>query len=796
MPNVRLAGLILASCFGIFSTAAQVTESPRLPDIPRLDGSLILPTGWSLRPVGKHIELPGDLPLKMAFSDDKKLLYVVTGGFHNHGVSVIDVQSQTLVQTIGLPNAWAGLAVDGKKLYVSGGLAKIRTFSTEPTLTRGDDIGGSTPLREHRSLFKGGLIKTGDALFVASTSTDEVLKMAGTPEEVVARVKVGYHPYSLALSPDGKTLAASNWGDTSVSLIDLNRFSESKRVVVGIHPNELIYGLDGRLFVANAGSNSVSVIAEGQVRETIRTSLKADDLVGSTPDALALSPDGKTLFVANADNNSVAVVDVSKSESRIKGFIPTGWYPTSLAVTPDGKQLLVGVGKGLGFYANETANTKIARQTYDHKFRYDYIGGLLKGFVSFVNIPSDSQLKNLTHQVAISFPSPAKAGVSSKETRGITKNVFSKIKHVLYVIRENRTYDQVFGDEPRGNGEPRIVMFGKKVTPNAHALASKFVLLDNTYCSGEVSEDGHQWCNAAYATHFTERAWENSYSGHSEPDADERLTASPAGYLWDKCRKKGLDYYSYGEFASFRSTPDHAPEYNGTPGLDGHASLAWSQAGDRDTDRLKVFLDDLKGAEKTGKWHDYMVMSFGEDHTHGLSSGSFTPWACVASNDQALGKMVDAISHSRFWKDTAIFVIEDDAQDGPDHVDAHRTVALVVSPYTKRNHVDSTMYTTVGMLKTMELILGLDPMTQFDETATPMVRSFTDKPNFEPYTALPPETDVNAKNGTGPLSRASSRLDFSGYDRANPQELNRILWEATHPGVPMPAPVRSARVSG
>ena len=349
-----------------------------------------------------------------------------------------------------------------------------------------------------------------------------------------------------------------------------------------------------------------------------------------------------------------------------------------------------------------------------------------------------------------------------------------------------------------GNGEPKLTLFGEKVTPNAHALTRKFVTLDNLYCDGEVSEDGHQWTNAAYATDFNQKAWTNSYSKRGEPEADERLMDSPAGYLWDNCARHGKTFRSYGEMASFVSTPESEPKVKATGSLTGHASMEWLAAknkGARDPEKAEIFIKELKEAEKTGQWPNFMVMALGEDHTQGLTPGAFTPFARVGSNDQALGMIVEAVSRSKFWNETAIFVIEDDAQNGPDHVDAHRTVGLVLSPWVKRGVVDSTMYTTSSMVRTMELILGLPPMTQFDAAATPMYFSFTTDAKSEPIPNVAPKVDLLSHNpAAGPGARASLKLDFSDIDRADPDELNRILWEAIRPGQPMPAPVRSARL--
>ncbi len=828
--TAALAGFGLSYSHHATYAAKPVT----LPDLPDAKGTgTRLPNGWQITPAGTPIALPGDLPLKMLFSPDGKHLLVSTAGYHDQGVSVIDPAALKVTQSVNLGKDWAGMCFDaeGDDLYVSGGgtpdaeflagAAKLGTMPAmlesfhHPILHLGFENGVLTPKKPIDILglaetpasvvrFVAGLATGPDeALYAVNLQTDTVYKLAGHPRTVAASAKVGYRPYAVVLSPNGQTLAVSNWGGESVSLLRAADLKETARIAVGSHPNEMVYAKDGRLFVANAGSNSVSVLVNNAVCETIKTSLSPRDLVGSTPDALAVSPDGRRLYVANADNNDVAVVDISNAEeSRVLGFIPTGWYPSALAIAPDGRTLYVGTGKGLNSRANPQATipyTKTQGRTFD------YIGGILSGTVSAVRLPDAAGLKAYTQQVLANVPNSPLApnnggtgkGSFAPPSLGAGGNALHKIKHVVYIIRENRTYDQVFGDMKRGNGDPNLVLFGQNVTPNAHALAQHYVLLDNLYCNGEVSEDGHEWCDAAYATDFTERAWPNSYSGRGEPDADDRLTASPAGYLWDLCAKHGLTYQTYGEGADFTATPNAPPVFTGERGLKGHARAAWNAISfDRhDTERAALFLSDLHTAEKTGVWPQFTIMSLGEDHTQALKAGKYTPSAHVAGNDQALGQIVEGVSRSRFWKNTAIFVIEDDAQNGPDHVDAHRTVGLLISPYVKRHAVDSTQYTTASMVRTMELILGLPPMTQYDQHATPMLLCFTPAADMTAYADLKPQVDLEAKNpskGTG--ETASAKLDLSEPDRADPDALNAILWNALKPGVKMPAPVRSARL--
>ena len=321
----------------------------------------------------------------------------------------------------------------------------------------------------------------------------------------------------------------------------------------------------------------------------------------------------------------------------------------------------------------------------------------------------------------------------------------SPIKHVIYIIKENRTYDQVFGDMADSNADPSLVMFGEEISPNHHQLARDFVLLDNLYCNGQVSRDGHPWSTMAYNTDYVARDWTLTYSGREgvEDDEDGDLANAPSGYIWDACARAGLTYRSYGEYGRRVSQPDGSVRVEGAvPGLTGHMCPDYGVPKapgqrSRDTDNVEIFLKEFREFEKQGNLPKFIVMSLGEDHTSGTSPGAFTPEACVASNDLALGRLVEAVSHSKYWPETAIFVIEDDAQNGPDHVDAHRTIGLVISPYTKRKTLDSTQYTTVSMLRTIELILGLAPLSQYDAAANPMFGSFTDKADLTPYTHVP-----------------------------------------------------------
>ena len=437
---------------------------------------------------------------------------------------------------------------------------------------------------------------------------------------------------------------------------------------------------------------------------------------------------------------------------------------------------------------------------------YPYIGTTLSGSLAVVPIPDEAKLAAYTESVYKNCPYSDKLLTDAPypEKTAIPTKVGdpSPIKYVLYIIKENRTYDQVFGDIPKGNGDPSLVMFGREVTPNHHKLAEEFVLLDNLYCNGHVSADGHPWSTMAYNTDYIARNWALTYSSRVgvDDDDDGDLANAPAGYLWDSCARAGLSYRSYGEYGRRVSQPDGTFKMEGrVPGLLGHFSPNYGLPTapgkkNRDTDNADIFLSEYREYEKNGTIPRFMVMSLGEDHTTGTRPGTFTPQACVASNDLALGRIVDALSHGKYWKETAIFVIEDDAQNGPDHVDAHRTAGLVISPYTKRKVVDSNQYSTVSMIRTMELILGLPPLSQFDAAARPMFASFTDKADLTPYDHEPARIDLNAVNAqTAYGADRSMKMDFDEYDKIDDFELNEILWRSIKgKDAPLPPAVRRA----
>jgi YVTN family beta-propeller protein len=796
----RIVTVAVAMALGLLSQAKGAADqtvggSPTdlIANAKLSDGQTMLSSGWKLSPAGTATQLAGDMPTRMLLTSDGKYLLTATGGYTEHGISVVEVSTGKMIDHVTVPATFAGMCIDptGKHVRLSTGGTNTTVCLYSFAFDNGhlkSEPGIVIPEIPRTNRFIGGLAAGADgSTFIASIQENKIYRLNADGKPAIA-TEVGYRPCAIHLSPDGTTLAVANWGDQSITLLDSATMKSIGKVTVGSHPAAVAWNSDGRIFVANAGGDTVSVVSRKTmtVIENIRTSLDFQVKVGSTPVALAVDTAGKRLYVANADNNDVAVVDISDDdESKVLGFIPTGWYPCALATSVDGKMIFIGTGKALDkFAANSESKT--------------YIGNLLTGHVSFVTSPDEKTLAGYTRQVLANTPVPRTADQLTKAQASVLAETFGKIKHVVYVIKENRTYDQVFGDMPQGNGDPSVTMFGEKVTPNHHAIARQWVLLDNLYCNGEVSYDGHAWCDAAYANDFNERSWTNTYSKRAGVDADDRLERSPGGYIWDDALAHHLSFMSYGEGAQFISTPDQAPDVNDKSMSAGMISQAWQKAGWRmdsgqsDYKRMNIFIDDLHAAEKTGNWPALTVMSLPQDHTAGRRVGKTTPDACVASNDLAVGMLVDAVSHSKFWPETAIFIIEDDAQNGQDHVDAHRTVGLVISPYTRRGMVDHTMYTTSSMVRTIELMLHLPPMSQYDAAATPMFASFTTTADLRPYELKKQQIDLAAKNPPRNAgAKASAMLDWSDLDRADPDKLNQILWEYFKPGTPMPAPVRS-----
>ncbi len=805
----------------LLALSAHAQDAPRYPG--PVEGGFLLPNGWTVTPVGDQIALT-DLPLNIVPLPDNRHALVASSGYNAHELVLVDLETRARVHETTARESWFGLTTnaDANTIWWSGGGGDIvHQFQlTDQGFQRiGPNELNSTLKKakaDANTTFRSGLCLSpdGQTLYSLDIDAGTITFQPAAGKGPIRTAPLGGKPYDVTANRAGSRLYVSDWARRLVLEVDPEDLRIVGRIPVGEHPNQLaLHPTDDRLFVACASSNNVSVIdtRRGLLIETIHTALFPRAPEGSTPDALAVSPDGKTLYVANADNNCIAVIDIDQpGDSQVKGFIPTGWYPTAVAVTPDGKTLLVGVGKGNQTRPNPIdggPGLNLGAQLSRRALPWPYIGTTLSGSLSIVPVPDAKQLVAHTEQVYRNCPYTDRLLGEAKtpaEPSPIPTKVGdpSPIKHVIYVIKENRTYDQILGDLEQGNGDPSLVMFGREITPNHHKLAEDFVLLDNLYSNGHVSADGHPWSTAAYNTDYLARNWALTYSLREGIDDDDEgnLSHAPSGFLWDACARAGLSYRSYGEYGGRISEPDGTFRMEGrVPGLIGHMSPQFGlvPAGKsevRDTDRLEAFLEEFRAYEQNGDLPRFIVISLGEDHTFGTAPGRPTPQACVAGNDLALGRLVEAVSKSRYWPETAIFVIEDDAQNGADHVDAHRTVGLVISPFTKRKSVDSTQYQTVSMIRTMELILGLPPLSQFDAAATPMFASFTNAPDLTPYDHLPAQLDLEARNTK--LSYGadrSERMDFSEFDRIDDFELNEILWRVVKGSdAPLPPPVRRA----
>ena len=801
------------------SADEPVPDRPKvtLPGITR-EGSVLLPNGWSIRPAGHQTRL-GDFPVLIAVHPTEPVLAVLHAGYGEHEVMTVDAKDGKVIGRVAMAETFSGLvwSKDGRKLFAGGGWDDV-VYAFD----HADGLLSNRVTLSYPAALKGGgrrgvaclaVSADGKTLWAANVFGHTVARFDTTGSgKLVGEWPLGEStfPYGLALDESNQRLYVSLWGAASVAVLDTEKGEVVRRFPTEEHPNEMLLARGGKvLYVANANRNTVAVCdtTTDKTVEIIGTAIDPRAPAGCTPSSLALSPDESVLFVANANTNDLAVVNVKDvGGSTPLGFIPTGWYPTSVRLSLDGKTLYVANGKGASSKANRDGPNPLARGGTD-KTR-EYIGGLFQGTLSVLPVPGPREMAGYSRTVYECSPlrrsDPLSVtGPEPEKGHPIPAKVGdpSPITHCIYVIKENRTYDQVFGDMPEGNGEPSLCLFPERVTPNHHALAREFVLLDNVYVDGEVSADGHEWTMGAYASDFVERTWPLSYRGDRRvpyPAEGHMAIARPhGGYLWDRAAEKGVSYRSYGEFVENGPSPDD-PATTKIKALRGHFDpkfrsydLAYP-----DVKRADRFLEELAGFEKAGEMPRLIVLRLPNDHTSGTSPGKPTPTAYVADNDLALGRVIEGLSKSRFWKHTAVFVIEDDAQNGSDHVDAHRTVALAISPYVKRRSVDSTMYSTSSMLRTVELCLGLEPMSQFDAAARPMANAFTAVPDFSPYTARPAGVDLDARNtATAWGAEASKRLNLEVEDRADDLIFNEIIWKSVKgASSPMPPPVRAAFV--
>jgi YVTN family beta-propeller protein len=791
-----LATFTIVACQQSPRTGADATSE--------LTGAPRLPTGARLDPVAGSWAV-GSMPLAMALAPGGGQIVVLLNGWREQGIQVIDRRTGQIAQTLLQPAAFLGLAFspDGRSLYTSGGNQDVvyRYDWTGGRATLADSVALAVkqPNRSGTSYPAGiGVSRDGTHLYVAENLFDSVAVVDVASKRVVQRFATERYPYGVAVAPDGRVFVSA-WGGNTIAMFKPNAdgtLQDDGRLRVARHPSALALSADGsRLFVASGSTDRVSVVdrrAKRVVME-INDAPPAGPREGSTPNALALDAAGTRLFVAEADNNAIGVFDLSDGTSGVAGAtgrdsltgrVPVEWYPT--AIIAAGDTLIVANGKGRGTSPNRDYPHP---GTGVHTTRpRTYTLGQLSGSVIAVPLAraSRSELSGLTSRVE-----------RANGWRDVTRDAtYPPFEHVVYIIKENRTYDQVFGDMPQGDGDTSLLFFPRANSPNHHALAERFGLFDRFFVNAEVSPDGHNWSMAAYATDYLEKTVPSNYSDRgrtydyegtnrnrvpSEQAAED--AAEPAsGYLWDLVQRKGLTLRNYGEFV----IPDRANPAAGMPaGYRGNKPfLAANTNRDfpsfdmdiPDQRRADIWLREFQDYVQRGTMPSLMIVRLPNDHTAGARAGAPTPQAYMADNDLALGRIVEAISKSPFWRNTLIAVLEDDAQNGPDHVDSHRSVLLMISAYSRAGAVHRFTNTT-DVLATMEEVLQLDALSQFDHFGRPLREIWTTSPDLKPYTALVPSVSLDAKNPSGGRgARESEKLDFDFEDVADETAFNRILW--------------------
>jgi YVTN family beta-propeller protein len=812
-------GIVLAAvCAGVLSSQPAWKEQVgRAPD-----GSFIVSSGWRVKPAGRQVPLD-TLPMTMKLSKDGKYLVVLNGGYRPPSIIVLSASDMHEVSRVPVADAWLGLAVapDGK-IYAGGGSrATVFEFTLSPD-------GRIAPARELVAVpqeqrqwedFIGdvAISPDGRAIYASNLYRDSIVVFDAKSGAIAGKIKTGRRPYRILFHPDGKSFFVSSWSDGTVYLHDATSGEQLNRIRLGPHTTDMLLSdrkpqnaedaPPYRLFVTASNTNSVFVVNVGtsdmKLAETLNVAITPMHPLGMTPSALALSPDQTKLYVACSDANAVAVADVSEARSRVTGFIPSGWYPTAAHVLADGRLLILN-GRGLQSYPNpDYAGPRQAATAHQGDARRYYVGSMQTGTLSVIDPFNDDQLDKYS-QTAISQQHYSDDDLDinnlPKDSVIVSRpEKHSPIEHVIYIIKENRTYDQVFGKIGKGNSDPSLCLFDESAAPNHYKLAREFVLFDNFYVNSDVSADGHNWATASIAPDYVQKLWPNEYASrrkHYDFEGEEPANSPPAGYIWNNALSAGLSMRNYGYWAVNKPKP--GPDGVQIEKVNDPALLPVTNMKYRnfdldypDTERAKTFLDDVKQFEAQNKMPNFMILRLGNDHTNGTSPGKLAPLALFADNDYALGMIVDGVSHSKFWASTAIFVIEDDAQNGPDHVDSHRSPMLAISPYTHRGIVDSSMYNQSSILRTMELILGMRPLTHYDAGAKPLIAAFAATPNSAPYTVEQPRISLTEKNPARSATAArSAQMDFDDADEIDDDELNAILWTAIK-GTEPPVPVRS-----
>ena len=856
------------------STLLGAGSKPGPPDQERVGRQdpqkAVTPVNQVLTPLGKQLDLPGMRPQALAIAPNGT--FFITSGKTNE-LLVIDLAKAQIRQRVPLPAtdvhdpvssqllnpekenqlSFTGLIFSpgGDRIYMSNVDGFISVFNVtangEVSLATAWSLGAAKAPRRLAEIPSGLAISAdGSKLYVCGNLSNRLLELDAANGKTVRTFDVGVAPFDVALV--GTKAYVSNWGgrrpkdgdetgpagrgmtvrvdprtgasnDGSVSVIDLEKGVVTKELPTGLHASSLARSNQHSFVVCcNATSDNLSVIdtRSDAVVATLWSKTNASDLLGASPNAAAFDASGRRLYVANGTQNAIAVFDFDSDaprESKLIGMIPVGWFPGAVAVQEARKELVVANIKGL-----PVQPPKDRKRPPNSFGSHDYTGSL-----SIVAIPADKDLPAISERVARNLRAPRIAAAllpprTDQPPRPVPERIGepSSLKHVVYVIKENRTYDQVMGDCGRGNSEPSLCVFGRQFTPNQHKIAEDFVLLDNTYCCGILSADGHQWSTTAFATDYMERSFAGfprSYPDGMGIDENDALAYAPSGFIWDSALAHKKTVRNYGEFMapsvhwrdkSTKGSPNFLACFNAWkhrtndvvfecwPSVDTLKPFSptdyvgWDMSVP-DQFRADYIIKELAEFEKKGEYPNLVVICLPQDHTSGTTPNCPTPAACVADNDLAFGRIVEALSHSKFWPQMAVFAIEDDPQAGWDHVSGYRTVAFCASPYAKRGQVVSTQYNTTSILRTIAQILGMRPMNQFDASAVPMWDCFNNEPNLTPYSSVPATLALDQMNpGTTAIADpelkedaiTSAALDLRGPDRAPEDVLNRILWRA------------------
>ena len=858
----------LAGALGILRDAEVRCAEPELVG-HQADGRSVTPVNQTITPNGRQLDLPGLRPQVLALSPDRRLL-LASG--KTSELLVVNPDTLDIRQRVSIPAknrdqvelaSYTGLvfSADGKLVFFSDVQGTVEVFSVAEggTVSHSRSLPippANAPRRKPEIPAGLALSADGAKLYVCANLSNRLHEIDTVSGTVLRSFDVGVAPYDVVLV--GNKCLVSNWGgrrpgegdltgpagrgtavrvdpvrhiasEGSISIISLDGAAAAKEIVTGLHASGLAVSPDGKYVVCcNAASDNLSVIdvSEDKIVETIWAKRRPSDLFGASPNAACFDREGKTLYVANGTQNAIAVIRFEPGDgegSKLTGMIPVGWFPGAVAFDESRNTICVANIKGIARTEGTDKSTG-AKGFNSH---------LYHGSLSLVPVPKAEELaslsetveRNLRREAIAEAMQPARPG---EPPRAIPQRIGepSLIKHVVYVIKENRTYDQVLGACGRGRGRADLCIFGEKITPNQHKFVQDFVLLDNTYCSGILSADGHQWSTTAFSTDYMEKSFAGfprSYPDGMGEDENDALAYSPAGFIWDQVLLHRKTFRNYGEFmmpavrwkdperkgapdflACYRAWKEGTGEvvFESQPSIETIRPyspsdyVGWNMSVP-DQFRADFIIRELRDFEAKGEYPNLVIVCLPQDHTSGTGVGSPTPAACVADNDLAFGRIVEALSHSRFWNEMAIFAIEDDPQAGWDHVSGYRTTAYCISPFAKRGVVVSTQYNTTSILRTMEQILGMPPMNQFDASATPMFDCFTDEADLTPYTALPSNIPLDQMNPAPHSIRdeilrrdaiASASMNFREVDKAPEGELNRILWRSVRgAGVPYPA---------